>query len=84
MRLGRDPDSKVHVRLGMLDLSARAYGADDLALLERGADPNADGPEMDERDRVAVLGADRHAEPRTRQQTGERDHAVRRCAHIGA
>ena len=84
MRLGRDSDSEVDVRLGVLDLSARADGADALTLLDRGPDPDAHGPEMDERDRVAVLGADRHAEPRMRQRAGERDHAVRRCAHIGA
>lgn len=84
MRLGRHADSEVDVRLGMLDLSARADGADALALLDRSADPDAHGPEMDERDRVAVLGADRHAEPRTRQRAGERDHAARGCAHVGA
>ena len=84
VRLGRDSDSEVDVRPGVLDLSARADGADALALLHRGPDTDAHGPEMDERDRVAVLGADRHAEPRMRQRAGERDHAVRRCAHIGA
>ena len=84
MRLGRHSDSEVDVRLGVLDLSARADGADALALLDRGPDPDAHGPEMDERDRVAVLGADRHAEPRMRQRAGERDDAVRRCAHVGA
>jgi hypothetical protein len=72
------------VRLGMLDLSARADGADDLALLDRGADPDAHGPEMDERDRIAVLGADRHAEPGVWQRAGERDHPARRRAHVGA
>lgn len=84
MRLGRHPDSEVHVRLGVLDLAARANGADALALLERGADPNADGPEMDEGDRVPVLGADGHAAPRVWQRAGERDHAARGCAHVGA
>lgn len=84
MWLGRYPDSEVHVRLGVLDLAARADGADDVALLERGADPNADGPEMEERDRVPVLGADRHTEPRLWQRAGERDHAPRGCAHVGA
>jgi hypothetical protein len=68
----------------MLDLSARVDGADALTFLDRGADPDAHGPEMDERDRMAVLGADRHAEPCMRQRAGERDHAVRRCTHIGA
>ena len=84
VRLSRDSDSEVDVRLVMLDLSARADGADALTLLDRSADPDAHGPEMDERDRIAVLGADRHAEPRMRQRAGERDHAARRCAHIGA
>lgn len=68
----------------MLDLSARADGADHLTLVDLGADSDADGPEMDERDRVAVLGADRHAEPRARHRAGERDHAARGRAHIGA
>jgi hypothetical protein len=68
----------------MLDLSAGADGADALALLDRSTDPNAHGPEMDERDRVAVLGADGHAEPRLWQRAGERDHAARGCAHTAA
>jgi hypothetical protein len=68
----------------MLDLSARADGADALALFDRSPDPDAHGPEMDQRDRVAVLGADRDAEPRTRQRAGERDHAARGCADVGA
>jgi hypothetical protein len=84
VRLGRHPDSKVHIRLGVLDLAARADGADALALLERGADPDADGPEMDERDRVPVLGADGDAEPRMWQRAGEGDHAARGCPHVGA
>jgi hypothetical protein len=68
----------------MFDLSARADGADALTLLDRGADPDPHGPEMDERDRVAVLGADRHTEPSTWHRAGERDHTARRCAHVGA
>jgi len=83
VRLGRHSDSEVDVRLGMLDLSARADGADALTLLDRGADPDAHGPEMDERDRVAVLGADRHAEPCMRHRAGECDHAACGCAHVG-
>ena len=35
MRLSRDSDSEVDVRLVMLDLSARADGADALTLLDR-------------------------------------------------
>jgi hypothetical protein len=84
VRLGRHPDSEVHVGLGVLDLAARADGADALALLERGADPNTDGPEMDERDRVPVLGANGHAETRMWQRAGKRDHAARGCAHVRA
>jgi hypothetical protein len=84
VRLGRHPNSEVHVRLRVLGLAARADGADALALLERGADPNADGPEMDERDRIPVLGADGDAEPRLWQRAGERDHAARGCVHVGA
>ena len=84
MRLGRHPDSEVDVRLGMLDLSARPDGADAIAFLDRGADPKAHGTEMDEGDRVALLGADRHAEPRMWQGAGERNHAARGCAHVGA
>jgi hypothetical protein len=68
----------------MLDLSARADCADHLALRDLGVDSDADGPEMDERDRVALLGSDRDAEPRMRQRPGERDHAARRCSHYGA
>ena len=43
VRLSRDSDSEVDVRLVMLDLSARADGADALTLLDRSADPDAHG-----------------------------------------
>ena len=84
MRLSRYAYSEMDVRLGVLDLSARADGGDDVALLDRGPDPDAHGPEMDERDRIAVLGADRQAEPGAWQRAGERHHAARGCAHVGA
>ncbi len=83
MRLRCDPDSEVHVWLGVLNLSARANGADCLALLDLGADPDADGTEVDERNRVALLGANRHAESRVRNRPGKRDHSARGCAHVG-
>ena len=84
MRLGCHPDAEVHVRLGVLDLSARADGADSLALSQFGADPDADRTEMEERDRVPVLGANRHAESSVRHGPGERNHTTRGCAHVGA
>jgi hypothetical protein len=84
VRLSRHPDAEVDVRLGVLDLAARADGADPLALGELGADPDADGPEMEERDRVPVLGANRHAEPCVRQRPSERNHTTRGCAHVSA
>ena len=82
MRLGRHPDSEVHVWLGMLDLSAGPDGPYALAFGNLGADPDADGPQMDERDRVPVHRANRHAEPRVWQRSGERDHTARGRAHV--
>jgi hypothetical protein len=83
VRLGRHANAEVHVRLGVLDLSTRTDDAYALALGNLGADADADGSEMEERDRVPVFGANRHAEPRVRQRPGERNHTTRGCAHVG-
>jgi hypothetical protein len=83
VRLGRHPDAEVHVRLGVLDLSARADGADPLALGDLGTDPDPDGAEMEQCDRVPVHGANRHAKPPVRQRPGERNDTRRGCAHVG-
>ena len=60
MRLRRDAHTEVNVGLRMLRLTAGADGPDDLALGDSRADPHARRPEVDERDREALGGPDRH------------------------
>jgi len=66
VRVDRPPDAEVHVGLGPFGLTARADGADDVAFAHSGPERHADRAEVDERDRPAVLGADRQAQPLVR------------------
>jgi hypothetical protein len=59
VRLGRQPDAEVDVRDPVLGLAGRADRPDNVALREVRTHAGADRPELDERDRVAILGADR-------------------------
>ena len=72
------------VRLGSLGVSARADRPYDLALADRRSDANRNRPQVDEGDRVPVLGADRQTAPFARELAGERDDPGRRRAHLGA
>jgi hypothetical protein len=84
VRICGQPDAEVHVRLSPFGLAARADGAYDLALLDGRPDADPKRPEMDERDREAVLGPDREALPFVRYLAGERDDTTRRRAHSRA
>jgi hypothetical protein len=61
VRVGRPADAQVHVGLRSFGLTARADRPDDIALAHCCPDRHADRAEVDERDRPAVLGADRQA-----------------------
>jgi len=74
----------VDVGLGPFRVSARPDRADDLAFTDRGADREADRPEMDQGHRVTICGADRQAEPVARHLPGEGDDAGSRSARVGS
>jgi len=65
----------MYVRLTLFRLAGRANRGHDVALFDRGAGRHADRADVDERDRVAVRSANRHAEPFVRHLAGERDDA---------
>jgi hypothetical protein len=81
LRFGREPDPEVDVRLGVLGRPASTEEADGRTLDDRGATTNRDAPEVEERDRVAVLGLDRHGTAAARDGPGERDGSARGCAN---
>lgn len=83
MRLRCQANAEMDVRLVVLGLPVRPDGADDVVLPQRRADTHADGPQVQKRDRVAVLGADRHSAPRGRDRSSKADHAGYRCANLG-
>lgn len=82
VRVGREPDPEIDVRLGPLDVAARPDRPDDVALGDRRAGRDADRPQVDEGDRVAVRGPDRETQPLVRQPPDERGHARRRRANV--
>jgi hypothetical protein len=71
----------VDVRLGVLGRPASTEEADGRTLDDRGATTNRDAPEVEERDRVAVPGLDRHGTAAARDGPGERDGSARGCAN---
>lgn len=77
-------NAEVHIRLRPLGLAARPDRADHVALAHLGPDRDPDRPEVDERDRPAVLGADRQAQTLMRHLTGICDDAARRGANVRA
>ncbi len=84
VRVGRQADAEVHVRLGPLRLAAGADRADDLPLVDGRPHADSDRSQVHERDRVAVCGADRQALPLARDRSRERDDAGRRRAHVAS
>jgi hypothetical protein len=77
VRVGSTTDAEIHVRLGPLGVTARTDRADDVALAHLGPDRDPDRAEVDERDRPAVFGADRQAQPLMRQLSRIPDDAGR-------
>jgi hypothetical protein len=83
VRLRGQANAEMDVRLVVLGLPVRPDGADDVALPQRRADTHADRTQVQKRDRVAVLGADRHRAPRGRNRSSEADHTGCRRANLG-
>jgi hypothetical protein len=84
VRIGGQADAQIHVRLGPLGLAARADRADDVALRDRGPDRDPDRAEVDEGDRVPVLGPDRQAEALHGKTAGEGDDPGRCGTDVGS
>jgi len=84
VRVGRATDAEIHVRLGPLGVTARADRADDVALAHLRPDRDPDRAEVDERDRPAVPGADRQAQPLMGQLPRVPDDPGRGCANVRA
>lgn len=78
VRIGRQADTEMDIWLSPLGLAARPDGAHDIALFNRRSGAHTDRAEVDERDGVAVGGANRQTEPLVRQLARERDDAQSR------
>jgi hypothetical protein len=81
--IGGQANAEVDVRLCPLGIAARADSAHDLAFLDRGTGANPDRSEVDERDRVAVGGANRQAQTFARQLPDEGRDARCRSPDLG-
>jgi hypothetical protein len=81
VRLGGEPNSEVeggdaHFRTGELGRS------DHVPLLQRSACAHGDGAQVQERDRIAVLGPQRDRPPAAGNRSCESDHTRNRCEHL--
>jgi hypothetical protein len=84
LRLVRAADAEVDVRLERDRVGALADGPDRGALHDRGASSDRDRAELEQRDGVAVLGADRERPAAIGHGARERHDAAGRCPHSGA
>lgn len=75
LRIGGRADSEVDVRLGNLRVVRRSGGSDDRGLVHRGATPDAQRAEMEERHGRSVRGADRDRSAAARDRPRERHDA---------
>ena len=81
MGLGRDADSEMQVRDGMLRFARHADRADGVALGDGRARAHGNVTEVDERDRVAVGGANRQRAPGAGNGAREGDDSLGRSAY---
>ena len=83
VRIGGQANAEVDVGLRVLRVAAGADRAHDVAFLDRGPGAYSDRSEVDERDRVAVGGANRQAQPLVGQLPDERGDARCGSPNIG-
>jgi hypothetical protein len=79
LRIGREPDTEMDIRLRELGIATRADGPDDLSFRDRVSAPHRVGAEVHERDGVAVGTQDRDSLPSARYRARECDRARHRC-----
>jgi hypothetical protein len=75
VRLGRQAHAEMNVWFRNLGIDARTDHADHLSLGDRSANRDRDRAELEKRDRVAVLSADRDRPPCSRYRARKGDHA---------
>jgi hypothetical protein len=83
VRIGGRPDTQVDRGDGLLGRPGGTDRSNRLPLAHGGASGHGHGPQVDERDRVAVVGLDRHGEPVRSDRTSEGDAARPRRDHRG-
>jgi hypothetical protein len=84
VRVGGQAHAEVDVGLGAFGLAARADRADDFALCDCSPHSNGDRPQVNQGDRIAVLGTDRQAAALMGNLAGERHDSGHRSAHLSA
>jgi hypothetical protein len=84
VRVGSQANAEMDVGLCPLGVTARADRADDFALFDRRPRPHADRPHVDERDRVAVGGANRQTQALVRELPDEGGDAGCGRTDVGA
>jgi hypothetical protein len=84
VRIRGQANTEVDVGLRALGISARSDRSDDFAFTDGRSDSDRNRSQMDKRDRVPVLGADRQTPALVRNLAGEGDDPGHRSAHIGA
>ncbi len=84
VRVCGQANAEVDVGLGALGIAARPDRPDDFAFVDGSPPTDRDRSQMNERDRVAVLRADREAAAFTGNLAGERDDPGHRSAHLRA
>jgi hypothetical protein len=83
VRISRVADAQVNVRLRPLGVAARPDRSDHVSLHDGRPDGDADRAEVDERDRPAIRGPHRQAQPLARHSSCERHGAARGRTHVG-
>jgi hypothetical protein len=84
VRIGGQADAQMDVWLRSLGLAARADRSHDLPFADRRSNGQGDRSQVDEGDRIPVLGADRQAEPLARKPAGVGDDPRGRSAYLGS
>jgi hypothetical protein len=84
VRIRGQANTEVDIGLQALGVAARSDRSDDFAFTDGRSDSDGNRSQVDKRDRVPVLGADRQTPTLVRNLAGESDDPGHRSAHVGA
>jgi hypothetical protein len=84
VRIRGQANTEVDIGFRALGVAARSDRSDDFAFTDGRSDSDGNRSQVDKRDRVPVLGADRQTPTLVRNLAGEGDDPGHRSAHIGA